>query len=479
MKKLILCFLLSVSGLMVFGQTVKLSREKQILLVHNIDSLISHYEFYSTLSEGNKITENQKEKFIQLFRNDTVTVFDDITPNYINNNESTINEKQKKVSEYIKDISDSYINLFCRIMETDAGTLYSRLKVADRNKLSVTVKIRKETQANSKTASGARFETSTYQDLVLEINDTVLCQPVITGIVKSGTSKWNYVAPFSRVSPWEQILTLNAGLPRLNYGMQQSLDIISGPSPQSKPGFVVEGDLRYLFKNYESYKIGGSVGLGIAYLSSGYKADEYQSFFETTDIEKIQYYQIIILGKPVEKISIFGLNVPVKLSYEKSFSMNNGFFMNIGAILSYYKGAYNFKAGEYTSQGLYPQYNIRFVDNPELGFRKLSNYSSKGKIQLNPINVAANIDLGMYFKLTNTSQLYIGLNYYQAFLNLAKNQSTALLTPSSTDAMKNPVYNSFISEMGNVNLTMIGITVGLKRLPRTASTQKIVNYLKQ
>lgn len=149
MRKLIFCFLLAVSGVLLPGQTVKLSREKQILLLHNIDSLIRHYEFYSTLSEGNKITENQKDKFLKFFLNDSVIVFDDISPNYINNNETTINEKQKKVSDYVKDISDNYMNLYCRLTETDAGTLYGRIKI-DKKGLVVSVRIKKEIQAYSK-----------------------------------------------------------------------------------------------------------------------------------------------------------------------------------------------------------------------------------------------------------------------------------------------------------------------------------------
>jgi hypothetical protein len=479
MKKLIFCLLLTVSGLIAYGQTVKLSREKQILLLHNVDSLIYHYEFYSTLSEGNRITGNQIEKFLTLFLSDSVVVFDDINPNYINNNETTINEKVKKVSEYVKDVNNNFTSLFSRIVETDAGTLFNRLKFGNKGSLIVNVRIRKEIQANSKTAEGARFETFTYQNLVLQINDTIQCEPLISAIGKSGTSKWNYVAPFSKVSPWEKLLTFNTGLVRMHYGISQSMDFITNPSVQSKPGFGLGADFRYLFKNYESYKIGGSVGLGISYLSSAYKAEEYQSFSETTDAEKNQYYQIILLDSPLEKMSIFGLNVPLKLSYEKSLSMNNGFFMNIGAILSYYRGSYKFSADKYTSQGLYPQYNIRFVDDPNVGFKTENGYTQKGKLPINPVNATANIELGLYFKLRNNFQLYTGLIYDQALLNLTKGGFKTLITPDAINYMKNPVYNSFISESGNVNLSMIGITVSLKRLPKTASTQKIVNYLKQ
>jgi hypothetical protein len=478
MKKLTFFLLLSVSLLLVNGQTVRLSREKQILLLHNIDSLLKNYEFYSTLSEGNVITENQKDAFIKLFVSDTVSVFDDITPNYINNNEAVINEKLKKVSEYIKDVGTNYTYLYCRLLETDAGTLYGRLRPLDGKALSVSIKIRKEAMANSKTSEGARYETSTYQDLVLRIDDTTSCKPLIAEIKKSGTSKWNYVAPFSKMSPWEKLLTLNVGMTRLNYGDAQTLDVVINPSIKSKPSLAMMGEMRYLFKNYESYKIGGSVGFGISYLSSVYSADSYQTAFDAVDKDSEHYYQIYELTSLSEKSSIVGINIPVKLGFEKSFSMTNGFFMNIGAIFSYYKGLYKFDSKNYTSLGYYPQYNAVIRDLPAYGFKTTTDYTSKGSLPMKSINAGANIDIGMYFRLKNKSQLYIGLNYYQALLNLAKEENMSLLTPNS-DPTKDPVYNGFMSQSGSCNLSVIGITVGIKRLPKTAGTLKSVNYLKQ
>jgi len=478
MKKLLICFLLAVSGLLLFGQTVKLSREKQILLLHNVDSLLKKYEFYSTLSEGNKISENQKEKFITFFLNDYVSVFDDISPNYVNNNESTINEKQKPVSMYIKDISDNYMNLYCKLTETDAGTLYGRLK-QDKDGLAGTVKIKKETQAFLKNASGAKFETTTYQDIKIIFKDTITCVPFITEIVKSGVSKWNYVAPFSRVSPWEKILSIKTGLVSIKYGSQLSQSMIAGQKKNSGPGLGLEGEVRYLFKNFETYKIGGSVGLGISYLRSNYSAD---SLISATLISKDKdnepYYEIMNARFLSEKQTLIGFDIPVKLNYEKSFSLKNGFYFKAGAVLSYYMGSYNVTT-RYTSLGYYPQYNVQLSEIPSLGFSKNQSFTAKGKLPVKPINAAGNIELGMFFKLRNKSQLYVGLYYNQAFLNLSsKDKSSVLLTINQKD-LAHPVYNSIIPQMGNVNLSMFGITFGLKKLSGTASTQKNVNYLKQ
>lgn len=477
MKKLILCFLLSVPALIVCGQTVKLSREKQILLLHNIDSLIRKYEIFSTLSEGNKISENQKEKFLSFFLNDYVSVFDDISPNYLNNNETTVNEKQKPVSVYMKDISDNYTNLYCKLKETDAGTLYKRL-IIDKDGLVVTVKIEKETQAFLKNATGARFETLTYQDLSIRIKDTISCEPLIAEIVKSGTSKWNYVAPFSKVSKWEKVFTLKAELANFKYGGQVSESIITDPKPIAKPGFGFECEFRYLFKNYETYKIGGSFGLGISYLRSDYTTQGYQSANQVIDKDNDTYYQIINSKPFSEKQTFYGIDVPIKFSYEKSFSYKNGFYFKLGAVLSYYMGSYS-TSTVYTSLGYYPQYNVTLQDIPSLGFNKDKSFSGKGKLPINPINAMGNIELGMFFKLKNKSQLYIGLNYNQAFLNFSsKGKTTSLIALSKPDPTQSPVPNSIMSEMNNINLSMIGITIGIKKLPKTASNQKIVNYLK-
>lgn len=480
MKKLTLCFLLTVSGLMLFGQNVRLSREKQILLLHNIDSLIKKYEFYSSLSEGNKISENQKEKFLSFFLNDFVSVFDDICPNYVNNNESTINEKQKPLSVYIKDISDNYNNLFCRITETDAGTLYSRIKQENEG-LVVSVKIKKEIQASSKTAAGARFETTTIQDLVLLIKDTLNCVPLVTEITKSGTSKWNYIAPYAKGgSQWERIISLKAGMANIKSGGQVSLSIIAGPKLAVKPGFGLEGELRYLFKNFETVKIGGSIGLGISFLSASYNADSVKSgTWIAKDKDNEPYYEIMVAKQFKENQSIIGVDIPIKLNYEKSFSLKNGFYLKAGGVLSYYKGSYKMST-TYTSMGYYPQYNITLQEISGLGFNKNQNYSGNGKLSVNPVNVSGNVELGMFFRSGNKSQLYIGVFYNQAFLNMSKKElNSVLLTLNQPDATKPPVASSIMPQFSTVNLSIIGISVGIKRLPKSAGTQKNVNYLKQ
>lgn len=286
------------------------------------------------------------------------------------------------------------------------------------------------------------------------------------------------MAPFTKISHWEKILSLNAGLDNFSFNNQMTESIITGQKVQSKAGFGIEGELRYLFKNFETYKIGGSVGLGISYLSSNYSAVGYLSAEETADADKDTYYQIMNLSALSENISITGFNFPVKLNYEKSFSQNNGFYMNAGVVLSYYKGTYNIKTN-YSSLGYYPQYNVTLQEIPALGFNDDQTYSGKGTLPINPINASGNIELGMFFRLRNSYQLYVGVNYNQAFLNFSsKVKSSALLTPNTTDASKSPVYNSIMSEMGNINLSVIGITIGIKKLSRTGNTQKNVNYLK-
>jgi hypothetical protein len=469
---------LTVSGLLLFGQTVKLSREKQILLFHNIDSLINKYEFYSTLSEGNKISENQKEKFLSIFLNDTVTVFDDISPNYINNNEKTINEREKPVSVYVNDISFNYLNLYCRILETDAGTLYNKI-MPYKDGLVVPVKIKKETQAFAKNGSGARYETTTLQDLIIRVKDTISCEPVISSIVKSGRSNWNYIAPFSRVSPWEKVLSFKGDLVSIKYGNQLSESILSEPKMGSRPGFGLEWEFRYLLSNHESYKIGLSFGLGASYLTSNYNTAEYLSANKTKDKDNEPYYEVMEIKKLNEDQSFIGFNLPVKLSYEKSFGPKSGFYFKLGGVGSYFMGSYKATSPAYTSVGYYPQYNVTLQDVPSLGFNKNKTFSGNGELPINPINVAGNVELGLFFNFHNRTVLYIGVNYNQYFLNLSSGEkSMALLSITKPDASQGPVYNSIMSEMDGMNMSMIGITIGFKRLHRAVGTQKNINYIK-
>jgi hypothetical protein len=482
MKKLALCFLLAASGLVLSGQTVKLSREKQILLFHNVDSLIKNYEFYSTLSEGNKISENQKEKFLTIFLNDTVAVFDDITPNYINNNERTINEKQKPVTAYVKDIGDNYMNLFCTITETDAGTLYSRITI-ENGYLVVPVKIRKETQAFVKNSSGARYETTSYQDLIITVKDSVSCTPLISGINKSGKCTWHYTEPFSRVSPWEKIISIKGSLVNIKYGNQVSESIISGQGVKSKPGFGLEYEFRYLFKNFESYQMGLSFGLGISYLSSNYSADSIKSATYTArDMDGDPYYELMNTRALNQKGTIYGFNLPVKLNYDKSLGQKSGFYLKLGAVLSYYMGSSK-TTTTYTSQGYYPQHNITLGGIPTYGFNNNQPYSGKAKLPVNPFNVSGDVELGLFFRLKNKYQLYVGVNYDQAFLNFAsKPNSTdaakALLSINQADANKSISSKSIMSDMSTVNMSMIGITISIKKLAKSVSLQKNVNYMK-
>jgi hypothetical protein len=357
--------------------------------------------------------------------------------------------------------------------------LYNRIK-QDKDGLVVSVKIKKEIQAFSKTAAGARFETTTIQDIVLIIKDTLNCVPLITEITKSGTSKWNYIAPYAKVSQWERIISLKAGLANIKSGSQVSQSVIVGPKMTSKPGFGLEGELRYLFKNYETVKIGGSIGLGVSYLTSNYSADSVKSaVYVIKDKDNEPYYEIMNAKLFSENQSIMGVDIPIKLNYEKSFGLKSGFYLKAGGVLSYYTGSYK-TSTTYTSLGYYPQYNVSLQEISSLGYNKNQKFTASGKLPVSPINVAGNIELGLFFKLGNRSQLYLGVFYNQAFLNLSKNdKNSVLLTLNQPDATKSPASNSIMPQFSNVNFSMIGITIGLKKLSRSASTQKNVNYLKQ
>ena len=471
MKKLLLSSLIFVSGVLLIGQPVKFSREKQILILHNVDSLLRDYEFYCTISEGIKITENQKDKFLTLFRDTSVIVFDDICPNYINNNESTINEKNKTISDYTKDISSSYQYLYCRILETDAGSLYSRL-VLDKDGLSVSVKIRKELNASTKDSLSAIYKTHTDQTLVLRIADTILCKPLINEIVKSGVSKWEYVPPPSKPHRWEKLFSIITNITNIKYNNPNSDLFITGPKTNPKIGFGIEGAFRYLIKNMESNSRGLSFGLQISYLNSLYSASNYIRADLTNDVDNDSYYNIRDLKSLKENQSILGVGLPISIDYEKRLSYNNGFYIKAGGIFSFYTGSYKYNT-DYEISGYYPQYNWFLQNYSDLGFVSGTNYSNHGSLPVNPFNVSGNIELGMYFSLKNNYQLYIGMNYSQAFLNASLNEN------KSNQLAKDPVFNSLMSEMGNVNLSVIGIKIGIKKIFTQVYKQKTVNYLKQ
>jgi hypothetical protein len=480
MKKLLLCLLLSFSGLILFGQSVKLSREKQILLLHNIDSLIQNYEFYCTLSEGIKITENQKLKFLELFQDKNVKVFDDICPNFKNNNELIINEEVKTVAAYVQDISNTYQNLSCGILETDAGTLYNRLQLR-KNGIYVPVNMIKEIVAYTKDSLSATYKTSSSQDLMILVGDTITCVPLITEIVKSRCD-WDYVPPSAKVSRWEKILNVKSGLVTFKYGDQNQESYMEGLKASPAMGYGIEGEFRYLFKNMETYSYGGSVGLGVSYLKAVYTANSFTSAEEIKDKDNNTYWQIMELASLNENQSIIGINLPVKVSYEKWFSADKGFFFQGGGALTYYTGRYNVKTN-YTSTGYYPDYNYLYYDGlpgaSDYGFKMNQDYSQKGALNLNPFNAAGSVEMGMFFRFKTYYQIYAGLTYNYSYLSFSpNNESSTLLRPNPNDSSQKPVYNSIISGMGNLYMSVIGIKIGIKKMFKAINNQKIVNVLK-
>jgi hypothetical protein len=134
-----------------------------------------------------------------------------------------------------------------------------------------------------------------------------------------------------------------------------------------------------------------------------------------------------------------------------------------------------FANGTYDRIGYYPEYGVFLQDIERYGFVSEAEMKERGRLNLNPYNVALEVTFGKKRKTkSGKSVIYTGLNlgaYYDDFLPRSEN---TVLFDSEVHTTVPPVftYNGIMTLMRNARLGYAGIVFGIRSADRNEFIMK-------
>jgi hypothetical protein len=452
-------FILSFSS----GQEVNLSREKTILFLHKLDTLVLNYEEYSTLHDITPAMSDQDFRLIQLFADTSLIIFDDINANIRKGKEGWIVEKQKSVSHYLNDIRNNYSTLDCKLKWTDLGNASGKLYYQESN-LFVPVRVEKEYKGYTNSELPAGFATRSKLKLLVQIMDTIDFNLKITNIDKTSiqSTEWQYIPPSVRQKKVETIFSIKPSYAYFYVDDPGTNSTITDSHYDGSYGVSGELLFNFILKRKKSRITGLSLGLGGGWNNAEYSQSSYSNLTNQND-GKDDYIQITEVNQLYEKWQFYSVDFPLYLNFEKwkKKNLNKGSYLRLGGKFSYFLPASYSSSGVYNQSGYYPQYNVTLYGNiPEYGFVENATLREEGSVDINQYNYSADLNFGWMRRSRGRGMvIYFGFNltaYIQNFLS-ASNEGAF----SDRDH-----YGSMLSEFKSGRLGYAGICIGFRRAPK-------------
>jgi len=151
-----------------------------------------------------------------------------------------------------------------------------------------------------------------------------------------------------------------------------------------------------------------------------------------------------------EEIGIKSFDIPIGLMFRLGSPNKTAFTFDLGIIYSMLRTPSVAIEGNVNSMGKYPDYNITFEDEPDLGFTSNSNYSGTGEWSISSSLISAYTELGLSFPIGKKMYLNIGGRYIYGLTKFSSNGARHEFDPIN-----------FSTESFSYSISNIGANVGL------------------
>lgn len=225
------------------------------------------------------------------------------------------------------------------------------------------------------------------------------------------------------------------------------------PGGSSKGG--VGGTLNLGYSYFFNPNWGVSAGLGLQ-TSQAKGTLNFMNKMAAVDGEGDSFELRTYFNNWEEKQTSIFFEVPVGVQHQRWFNGKNGILGFAGAIISIpVSSSYKVTSGTITTSGYYKQWNVELTDMPQHGFSTESERPS-GNITLNT-SFSLFAEMGWLHKMSDNLDLYMG-----GYINYGLNSIVSEGNISSY--LEGESYNSMITASDKVNLTSVGIKIGIRLL---------------
>ena len=226
-------------------------------------------------------------------------------------------------------------------------------------------------------------------------------------------------------------------------------------------------------------KLGAGLGVGYTYyftktwgLTTGFDVNLYRTDFALHPNTTLSSYEVDDQGSGfeyrvspsgyTEKQQLYGLSIPLMLTYKSNTSGSTGFYAGFGGKVLFpihYKS--DIKASSMQLSGYYPDLNLEIDDLPNHGFGALSNYSGEAEGSLKT-TFTASAEAGLYFKLKSHLNLYTGVYADYVITNLFKDTHSNIVSYSSEGLTAVKPHGVFGSEKGLEKSKVLAVGLQVK-----------------
>jgi len=231
-------------------------------------------------------------------------------------------------------------------------------------------------------------------------------------------------------------------------------DIFSDDTWEITKGFGINFEVGYLFKINNIFGFG--FGLGTSSYSTEIKSSPFSFNVQDYDIDNDSYDKRMEFSGLSEKTLINYLDIPVFLEFSNLNIDKLGFYGRVGVKVSLPYSNSLTASGNATYSGYYAQYHVLLENIPELGFTDSPVYNNAG-IDLNTVNVSANISAGITYPVSNYLIIKVGANGTMGLMEISAKKAV--------NYEKTKYDGSYNKLLGNPNATTItqsyGVEIGL------------------
>jgi len=456
-------------------QVIPLSREKNLEILHELDTFLMNYSRFSSLNDAFLTAEASSIPLLKLFADSEVLVFDDINTHMPEGREDMIIEKRKSIMKYILDIRANYETLNCRIVWTDAGDATSRLYRED-GKYFIPLRIRKDLRGY--TASKVQYYIHTNPELYMLIGfpDTMDIDIRIYSLDKTSTETpdWECNPPELSKKLVETIFSASPGISYL-YSEQFGTDTeILRMTTIQLPLYGVSGGINWKFVLARGSRRthGLSTGLWGGWHYTGYFQDYYLTVNEDPNIkdkDNESYFPITEASSIDERLNFVQAGIPLYYHLEtwKKNKPRKGRYFQLGGRVSYmfpikFSQAKNWDGDPNlltrTNMGYYPDLNVTLSGIPEYGFTTETFRPEEGTYHNDPFSYSVNMGFGRIKRTKKMGTVfYFGLDMSVHLNNLAQGSGGGRLFGETGHE-----YNGILTELKDARLTYVGIYLGIR-----------------
>ena len=156
---------------------------------------------------------------------------------------------------------------------------------------------------------------------------------------------------------------------------------------------------------------------------------------------------------------LYTLDIPLMLQWQTPESSTPQFYVRSGVKLMLpVRSGFSASAGEISTTGYYPSYNVELANLPEFGFGSQSHWSGKGNTDLKPA-LALAAEAGAVFSICKSRLLYAGAYIDYGLNDMSKEGPSTSLLEYSTNGFASSKPNGLLSlrEAGPVRFISYGI----------------------